>query len=205
MRLLSISILTISFSLNLFSQELSGMEKIKYLSQKIAYEYLYYQQSHNVQIKSKIQKDIGNLENSLRESAKIVKHSDKDILNFIAYSKDEIKELLKKDPSPQNQQTMLDISDSLYEGIKNIDRNSTTTYKTHLYALLKLYLSLKVDDENQKETKKEMNERLILLGKNYNQIKAWQTLEKIVSDNSKPFMPNLVYLLSESMDKEIKR
>ncbi len=185
---------------NSYASNSVATDEIKYLSQKIAFEYLCLKQSGNEAIKESILSDIDKLSESLRSAAKSQKNADKNILNFIAYSKDEIKELLERKDNKESQIKILDISDSLYEGIKSIDTKADSN-KTEFYKLLKLYLALNLDYLDTKETKALVLDKVKRLDKSFGDSGSWHTLKSLITQNQSD-IPTIIYLLSNALEKE---
>ncbi|NEW59972.1 hypothetical protein GSY74_01635 [Sulfurovum sp. bin170] len=101
---------------------IEASENIRLLGQKIAKDYLfYYKNSKKSNLKERLLIDIEMLENSIIEIATITKNRDsKNILDFLAYNKDEIKELLVKEANRERSMLMLDYGESFVEGANSI-------------------------------------------------------------------------------------
>ena len=127
-KILNIILIMILFSSATFASlrgdvtVLGASENIRLIGQKIAKSYLYYfQNPKKTELKMEIYKDIEALEDSLIEIATTTKSRDsKNILDFLAYNKDEIKLLLEKSVDRERSILMLDYSESFLEGASSI-------------------------------------------------------------------------------------
>lgn len=103
---------------------IEASEDIRFLSQKIAKDYLlYYINQNKAELKIELQYTINGLNDSLRTVATATKNKDsKDIVEFLAYSKDQIDDILKSDADEEKAALMLDYSETLLEGADSIAR-----------------------------------------------------------------------------------
>jgi hypothetical protein len=101
---------------------IEASENIRLLGQTIAKDYLYYYQNpKKSDLKNKLYKDLKILEDSISEIASLTKNSNsKNILDFLSYNKDEIKELLLEEVSKEKSILMLDYGESFLEGANSI-------------------------------------------------------------------------------------
>lgn len=101
---------------------IEASENIRLLGQKIAKDYLYYyKNSKKLSLKDTLYQDIEILELSILEISTIIKNRDsKNILDFLSYNKDEIKELLEEDVSKEKSILILDYGESFLEGANSI-------------------------------------------------------------------------------------
>jgi len=101
---------------------LEASENIKYLTQNIAKNYLYlyiYPDKQNLQ--DTIHHAIQELEKNIRTIAITTKaEKTKEILDFFAYEKEQIKLLLSQKPDITHASEILDFSEALTEGAKSI-------------------------------------------------------------------------------------
>jgi len=96
---------------------IEASENIRYLGQKISKEYLFFYQNPN-----NIYDDIKRLEKSIIDIKMITNNrNSKNILDFLAYNKDEIKELIEKPVDINKSILMLDYSESFLEGANSIE------------------------------------------------------------------------------------
>jgi len=101
---------------------IEASENIRYLSQIIAKNYIFYylypQKEKMVDI---LNQSIENLNYNFRMIAITSKDSDtKDILEFLAYSKEQIKEIIELEPDDEKTALMLDYSETIIEGADSI-------------------------------------------------------------------------------------
>lgn len=101
---------------------IEASENIRYLSQKIVKDYLFlYQYPEQSDVKRKLTRELSLLSDDLRIIAATTKDEDsKDILEFLAYSKDQIVELFDAKANEENAALMLDYSETLLEGADSI-------------------------------------------------------------------------------------
>jgi len=111
---------------------IEATENIRYLSQKIAKEYFFlYTYPENSRTKKNLYKTLTELSKNLQAIASVTKDADtQNILEFLAYSKEEILNLLKQKPTKEQAILMLDYSETLLEGADSIGR-------TYAYAFSK--------------------------------------------------------------------
>ena len=123
-------IFLLSFAATLLSQAatrgdikvIEASENIRYLSQKLVKEYLFfYKHPDKVEVKNQLEKLLLKLNDDFRIIATTTKDSDtKDILEFLAYSKDQIAEIFNEKPNEETAALMLDYSETLLEGADSI-------------------------------------------------------------------------------------
>jgi len=101
---------------------IESSEDIRYLSQKIAKEYLYlYYNPNKINLKDKIRENMKNLKRSIQEiSINTQNNQSKDILNFLNYTNEEIQILLSKKVSNDKSILMLDYSETFVEAANSI-------------------------------------------------------------------------------------
>jgi hypothetical protein len=101
---------------------IESSEDIRYLSQKIVKNYLFlYKNPQKREIKSGLSISLEKLSDDLRMIVMTTKDSDtKDILEFLAYSKDQIMELFDQKVDKERAALMLDYSEILLEGADSI-------------------------------------------------------------------------------------
>jgi len=100
---------------------IEATEDIRYLSQKIVKDYLYYTIHPKKELQDSLHKTLSSLSDDLRVIATTTKDSDtKDILEFLAYSKDQIDQIIKDEINTENSALMLDYSETLLEGADSI-------------------------------------------------------------------------------------
>ncbi len=103
---------------------IEATENIRYLSQKIAKEYfLFYTYPENEKIKKNLYEALKALSRNLQVISAVTKDADtNNLLEFLAYSKEEILNILKKKPNKEYAILMLDYSETLLEGADSIGR-----------------------------------------------------------------------------------
>ena len=153
-------------------QIIEATENIRYVSQKLAKEYLFfYLNPENEKIHKDLYTSLEVLGGNLRAISMVTKDEDtQNILEFLAYSKEEISALLGKKPTKDIAALMLDYSESLLEGADSIGRAYVYDFskeekmlvfaknlKFFLERIGKYYMALKLgyDTENNKENMKE--------------------------------------------------
>lgn len=101
---------------------IEASENIRYLSQKMVKDYLFFYKNPNkLEIKRELDKTLLMLNDDFRAIVITTKDSDtKDILEFLAYSKDQIEEIFNGVPSNERAALMLDYSETLLEGADSI-------------------------------------------------------------------------------------
>lgn len=104
---------------------IEASEDIRYLSQKIVKEYLlYYQYPEKIEIKENLTFLLGKLSTYFRVIAVASKDSDtKDLLEFLAYSRDQMEEIFTLPANNENVALMLDYSETLIEGADSISES----------------------------------------------------------------------------------
>jgi len=118
-------LLSITISLNASTRGdvkvIEATENIRYLSQKIVKDYLYYTLHPKKELQNSLHETLISLDDDLRIIATTTKDSDtKDILEFLAYSKDQIEQIIADKVNEENSALMLDYSETLLEGADSI-------------------------------------------------------------------------------------
>ena len=101
---------------------IEASEDIRYLSQKIAKEYLYlYYNPHKVILKERLTENMKNLKKSIQQIAINTQNTDsKNILNFLTYTNEEIQVLLNQEVSSDKSILLLDYSETFVEAANSI-------------------------------------------------------------------------------------
>lgn len=101
---------------------IEASENIRYLSQKMVKLYLYfYKNPTKFQAKRDLERMLLALNDDFRIIVTTTKDSDtKDILEFLAYSKDQIAEIFSEVPNEERAALMLDYSETLLEGADSV-------------------------------------------------------------------------------------
>lgn len=122
-------------------QIIEASENIRYLSQKISKDYLYYYQNpEKTTLKTSVEESMNQLEREIYNIAINTQSSEsKDILNFLTYTNQEIKTLLKDNVNKDKSILILDYSETFVEAANSIEH-------LHQYAFSseeKMLMSLK--------------------------------------------------------------
>ncbi len=101
---------------------IEATENIRYLGQKLSKDYLYlYSNPKRIELKEELNKDIEKLELFIHDIAMSTTNIDsKNILDFLTYNIEEIKELLSKNITKERSILILDYSESFLEGANSI-------------------------------------------------------------------------------------
>ena len=101
---------------------LEASENIRYLSQKMVKDYLFFYKNQNkMEVKRGLDRTLDRLTDDFRIIATTTKDADtKDILEFLAYSKDQIEEIFNEKADKEKAALMLDYSETLLEGADSI-------------------------------------------------------------------------------------
>jgi len=101
---------------------IEASENIRYLSQKMVKNYLFfYKNPDKTEVKHELDETLLRLNDDFRTIVKTTKDTDtKDILEFLAYSKDQIEEIFNAVPDDEKAALMLDYSETLLEGADSI-------------------------------------------------------------------------------------
>ena len=99
-------------------------ENIIYLSQELVKDYLlYYKYSNKIDIVRKFSPILMQLNNNLKVIAVTTKDKDtKNILEFLAYSRNQIDEIIKEKVSKENVSLILDYGETFIEGANSISQ-----------------------------------------------------------------------------------
>ncbi|HHO65751.1 MAG TPA: hypothetical protein ENJ71_04465, partial [Epsilonproteobacteria bacterium] len=105
-------------------QIIEATENIRYVSQRLAKEYLFfYLNPENEKTHKDLHTSLEILGKNLRAISMVTKDEDtQDILEFLAYSKEEISALLAKKPAKDTVALILDYSETLLEGADSIGK-----------------------------------------------------------------------------------
>ena len=221
------------FAASLFSEAatrgdvkvIEASENIRYLSQKIVKDYLfYYQHPEQTETHNRLKKELGQLSADLRIIATTTKDADtKDILEFLAYSKDQIEQIFNEKVDKEKAALMLDYSETLLEGADSIalahkydfsneERMLMVTKKMEylLERITKYYMAIHVgfnsatNKEQMKNAMIEMEESLLEISLyNYpEEIKrvqtgmnrSWRSNRDFFERSEQLFIPKLMFI-----------
>lgn len=101
---------------------IEASENIRYLSQKMVKDYLFfYKHQNKVEVKRGLERALLKLNDNFRIIATTTKDTDtKDVLEFLAYSKDQIEQIFNEKADEERVALMLDYSETLLEGADSI-------------------------------------------------------------------------------------
>ena len=204
---------------------IEASENIRYLSQKMVKEYLFfYRYPDNTQIKEKLQQKLAQLNKNFHLIVTTTKDNDtKDILDFLAYSKDQIEEIFASVPDEENAALMLDYSETLLEGADSIARSHQYTFSNEekmfmitkemeylLERIIKYYMAQNVGFENatnqeamrdalkQFETNRQQINSYHYEGETLEDVaklnRGWEATDSLLSDENTLFIPKLMFL-----------
>jgi len=142
---------------------IEASEDIRYLSQKIAKDYLfYYKYPEQYRVKENLINSLNDLAKDLRIIASATEDVDtKSVLEFLSYSKGEISDMVTEEPNEENAALILDHSETLLEGADSIENMHTYDFSTEekmimltkrfeylLQRILKYYVALNSGFDN---------------------------------------------------------
>lgn len=203
---------------------IEASENIRYLSQKIVKDYLYYYHNiHNNDLKYDIDRSLTKLSDNFREIAVTTKDSDsKNILDYLAYSKNDIEKIMKSDMNSEKALQMLNYSETLLEGADAIENSHTYNFSKEEKMLMttknmeyllerinKYYMSLQMG-LNIEISKEEMDQAIVDFEANMQQVnlynyphevknirtkvnKLWKTNRAFFLRGKVLFIPNLLH------------
>ncbi len=193
---------------------ISKGEDIRYLSQKIANDYIYlFNTPKKKRYLDQIKYSINKIEDDLRFMAKSTNSDDiKNVLDFLSYGKDQIKDILKDEVSRDNVSKMLEYCDTLVEGVESIlqDRGYHTLkgdLRFYIMKLSKLYMAVHLKFEPSENTKllyetKSSIEDIVKRSQN-NILDSWLAYKDLINTNPIYFIPNILSIMIWDMEKSI--
>lgn len=188
--------------------------KIRYLSQKIATDYLLlFSRKQDPLLQERLQQEISTLSETLRQLARYAKGAEvNNILDYLSYNKDQIRSLIQEKPSDTSVDTLLDYTQALSEGaeaITNISGNHTAPQyeiRYRLYRIATLYLITHLGIERDEE-KREFTAAVQTFARHAERIPSldalWQRYSPLLT--SAPFIPNLLDLMLIDMDQQLSQ
>jgi hypothetical protein len=195
---------------------IEATKNIKYLSQNIAKEYLYlYHNPKRVETKAILQNDIKELEDNFRFVAKNTNNADsKNILDYLSYSKDQIKEILSSKVKAENRELILDHTEALSEGAQSIlisynyDPLKDKDIKINLANISKFYMAVNENINPSANKENIKNEIKIIESKLTNssaELKgSWRTLKSLLNTEENQFIPNIISILIKNIENITK-
>jgi len=214
---------------------LEATENIRLLTQQIAKEYLFlFKTPQQALIKDKLNKLLVKLSNDLRVIAETTKDRDsKDILEFLAYSKDQISQTLTEKLDKEQAALMLDYSETLLEGADSIaaahaydfteeERMLMRTKQMEYLVerIMKYYMALHVGFDNP-TNRDQMREAVDDLNLNIEKIdayaypekialvkdetvKGWSVIEDFLAKSKTLFIPKLMLISTAYLEEKIE-
>ena len=192
----------------------SDSGKIRYLSQKMATDYLLlFSRKQDPLLQERLQQDISALSETLRQLARHATGEEvNNILDYLSYNKDQIKDLLKEKPSDTSVDTLLDYTQALSEGAEAIANISGThaapqyEIRYRLYRIATLYMITHLGIEKG-ETKREFTAAVQTFARHAERIPSldalWQRYSPLLK--SAPFIPHLLDLMLIDMDHQVNQ
>jgi len=207
-------------------QVIESSEDIVYISQKMVKDYLLLATNpKNTQLANKLKESLRQLNEDLKMIARTTKNSDtKDLLDYLAYSKDEISEILKNKIDKEQSSLMLDYSETLLEGghsmvashqynFNDEEKMLAITKKVeYLLSRITKYYFAKNLGFDTIENHEQMQASIIDLEENFvkinmytypnkieklksNMFKTWQENKRFfIKDGKKVFIPNIIFI-----------
>ncbi len=203
---------------------IEASENIRYLSQKIAKEYLFlYRYPQNEAVKKSLYGTLAKLGENLKVISAVTNDEDtNNILDFLAYSKEQILDILTRKPSHELLVEMLDYSDTLQEGAESIGKTYAYTFSKEekmlvvsknisflLERIIKYYMALyngyntRNNHEKLQESVRELTAYLAKLNRYAYPEKirsvrrefdrVWQRDKEVISQAESFLVPNLLF------------
>lgn len=188
--------------LSLFAKEtnttLKLVNDIALTSQKIANNYLMiYGQKDSFGAQRRVFELILSLEDDYRSLAKDVKsQQQKQMLEYLSYNKDEIKQILKKEPNKENADEIQDISKTLLEGCRSyLGGEEHLSSSVGLEMLNNSYIARSLKLESDIDVTNIENN----LSKEFQNKRSWRSYKELYEKRDL-FVPNLLMILSEDLE-----
>lgn len=215
---------------------IEASENIRYLSQKMVKDYLFFYKNPNkLEVKRELNKALLLLNDDFRIIVTTTKDSDtKDVLEFLAYSKDQIEEIFNNTPSSENAALMLDYSETLLEGADSIASAHKYDFSEEekmlmitkemgylLERVTKYYMALHTGFNN-KTNKEAMQDSISQFEKNIQiinlyeypseesaqQVKmnvSWEANKKFLAESDDLFIPKLMFVSVEHLENVVSK
>lgn len=167
---------------------IEASENIRFLSQKIVKDYLFlYKNPQKTEVKNGLYEALNSLSDDLRIIATTTRDTDsKNILEFLAYSKDQIEEIFNEETDEEKAALMLDYSETLLEGADSIANAHKYNFSEEekmlmvtkemeylLERITKYYMALHVGFDND-VNKEQMQESITKLEENIQKINLYE-------------------------------
>jgi ribosomal protein S24E len=215
---------------------LEATENIRFLSQQIVKEYLFlFKTPQKEAVKEKLNRLLVKLNNDLRVIATTTKDSDtKDILEFLAYSKDQIAQTLTEALDEEQAALMLDYSETLLEGADSIAAAHTYDFTKEermlmltkqmeylIERIMKYYMAVHVGFDNP-TNRDQMHEAIAELNTNIQEIEAysypkeidtvknkmisgWSDISAFWKKSETLFIPKLMLMSTAYLEEQIEQ
>jgi len=215
-RVVALFLFLLSLHLHAQPVTIQAAEDIKYLSQKMANDYLFlfYKPDHFKYLPM-LKKSLQQLETDLRTIAKDTQSEDiHAILDYLSYTKDEIADLLEDDISEENAQKILDFSNTLVEGVDNIleslqQRLFKYELKYNLMKLSKLYMAVHLKLEETDNTK-ALYDTIQTVERKTQKVDrdlyvSWHTYKRLFNPTPLYFIPHLMSIAVEDLEESVDK
>jgi len=221
------------FALDANKQLLVDVKKIKVTSQELAKNYFYIEQGvQRSSAKAALKKGIIVLDDSIRRLQLNTQDKEqKQIVEFMFFSVDELKSLLKKSFNAENGGLVLDYTEALYEGSSTIAKsfkkvdpllNTITEMSFLLDRASKYYIAFRAgytDNVNVSEAKDAVDQFDKLLTKTQNEtypshilngpirklIKYWPVSKNFYLGIKKNELPSIVFISTKHMKRALNQ
>lgn len=216
-------------------QIIEASENIRYLSQKISKDYLFlYQNPEKKTLKNQLKESLKQLEREINNIAISTQSTEsKDLLNFLSYTNQEIKALLKEKVSKDKSILMLDYSETFVEAANSIEHLHQYDFSheetmlmdlkeldylferiTKYYIASAMHLN-KINNANQIKTSMVKIENILDVINNYNypasllkerakMNRYWRTYKAFIYQSDECSLPNLLQIFVETFKKNMK-
>ncbi len=213
---------------------IEASENIRFLSQKIVKDYLFfYKNQDRLEVKRGLDRSLDKLNDDFRIIATTTKDEDtKDILEFLAYSKDQIEQMFNEKADKERAALMLDYSETLLEGADSIATAHKYDFSTEermlmltkkieylLERVMKYYIAIHVGfntPTNKEQMKKAINsveESLVEISLyeypeemkmiQKNLNDSWRANRLFFNKSDKLFIPKLMFISVTHMEEMI--
>jgi len=211
---------------------IEATENIRYISQQMAKEYLFlFKTPRPEETKERLKRSLIELAENLRVISATTKDEDtKDILEFLAYSKDQIAQIFTEEVSEEQAALMLDYSETLLEGADSIAAAHAYNFTKEEHMLIvtkkmeyliermmKYYIALHVGFDNP-TNKEQMDEAIKKFDENVKLIesysypkevkpvekeilRSWQANKGFLKRSESLFIPKLMFLSTRSLEE----
>ncbi len=215
---------------------LEATENLRFLSQKIVKEYLLmFKAPYQDKVKNELKTLLVELSNNLNTIAATTKDKDtKDILEFLAYSKDQIAHILTEPLNSEKAALMLDYSETILEGADSIAAAHTYQFTKEekmlmvtkqmeylLERMMKYYMALHTGFDNT-TNREQMQEAITAFNTRLEKIKAyrytgdltsvkqtviegWQVNDSFFKKSEVLFIPKLMILSTDYLENQIMK